>query len=337
MKRIAHSTGLATVLTISAMVIGCGGGGGKGAGADFTGSKGGGKAGGGGGATSPDGPAGPGTDVAGSNGGVTPGVDPAGDPAKPKTPNAIVIDPAAIMADYPQAYCDAVTTLELRADVSAELAYFCRDGKPTADMRDLRKRLLEAPERRTVVQILRDEVDDSTESTDFVVMWGYYIPKRPFDVKALPFYDFIASETSREGIVMASTASRRSDEELDSGLHLWSTDMAYTLAVQATDSITLEYSRETQYNLYQVQSGNEEMGLGVEHLTNPDEENYQKSVMLNLSFNDGEGFNDGKGETLVLNLLHITLNNRGFPKIAGRALNELANFLADSMYDGLNQ
>jgi hypothetical protein len=319
------------------MVIGCSSGGG------FTGSKGGGKSKGGGGgssAASAD-PTGQSSDAAKTNGAAVPGTDPAVDStgagAAPKKPNAIVIDPAAIMADYPKAYCEAVASLELRADVSAELAYFCKDGKPTADMRDLRKRLLAAPERRSVVQILKDEVDGSKDSTDFVVMWGYYIPRRPFDVKALPFYDFIASETDRGDIVMSSTASRRSDEELDSGLHLWSTDMAYTLAVQATDSITLEYSRETQYNLYQVQSGNEEMGLGIEHLTNPDEENYQKSVMLNLSFNDGEGFNDGKGETIVLNLLHITLNNRGFPKIAGRALNELANFLADSMYDGLNQ
>jgi hypothetical protein len=93
--------------------------------------------------------------------------------------------------------------------------------------------------------------------------------------------------------------------------------------------------RQTQYNLYQVESGNEEMGLGVEHLTNPEEQGYRHAVVVNLSFNDGDGFNDGEGGTIILNLMHLTLNNRGFPVSAGKAFDAMADFLADAMFDGL--
>lgn len=247
----------------------------------------------------------------------------------------IAIDPAEIMADYPKAYCESVSTLELSVNIKEELAFYCKDGAPTADLVDMRRRLMESANRRTVMQIIKAEHNEDTDISDFIVAWGYYIQKRPFDVKALPFYENVGRSLTEAEFSMSSTTTRRPDSELTSGLHLWSADVSYLLTVQATTDVSLNYIRNTQYNLYQVQSGNEEMGLGVETLTNPNEQNYLRSTMLNLSFNDGRGFNDGAGETLVFNVMRITLNNRGFPKSAAGAFDRMVNFLADSMYEGL--
>ena len=112
--------------------------------------------------------------------------------------------------------------------------------------------------------------------------------------------------------------------------------MHYDMRIQATNGLVLENKRDAEYNMYQVESGNEEMGFGVESLSaeNPD---YLRAVMINLSFNDGSGYNDGKGGAIVMNLLHITINNRGFPKTAVKTIRAIGDFLAGAMYDGLKQ
>lgn len=247
-----------------------------------------------------------------------------------------VIDPEAIKADYPKFYCENVVKLKLRIDVSEELAFFCPEGKPSADFRDFRQRLLDAEGGRTAIQIVKEVHDPEAETSEYILIWGYHVAIRPFEVKGRPLYEYIAKSYAQDGITMNGSTTRRSDEELDSGLHLWSADMAYDLSVAATSGLNLESARKTQYNLYQVQSGNEEMGFGVDALSEPDNPDYKRSVMLNLGFNDGEGFNDGKGGAIVLNLLHITLVNKGFPQTAATAINTIGQFLADSMFEGLS-
>lgn len=250
-------------------------------------------------------------------------------------PKGQVIDPEYIKQHYPEIYCEHVVQLDLRVDVSEDLSYFCPDGKPSPEMLSMRERLMNSPNGRTVLQIVSSKVEN--ELSQFTLAWGYRVPVRPFEVKANPLYAFIAKDYENDGVVMHGTASRRPDAELDSGLHLWSVDMAYDLIVKATTGIDLSSSRKTQYNLYQVESGSEEMGFGVESLNDPEGTDFVKSTMLNLAFNDGGGFNDGKGTAIVLNLLTISLKNKGFPETAEHAIGKLGQFLADSMYEGLTQ
>ena len=254
--------------------------------------------------------------------------------------NAQVIDTEGIKQRYPELYCKRVVELQvqLRADVTEQLKYFCPDGKPSPAMLTMRQRLLDAANGRTAVEIISEPDSGNPsyrEESEYVIAWGYRVGIRPFEVKARPLYEFIANDLNSDGVVMTGTQSRRPDGEVDSGLHLWSVDMTYDLKVRATNGIDLTNVRKTQYNLYQVESGNEEMGFGVEALTEPAD--FSTSTMLNLSFNDGQGFNDGKGQAIILNILHIKLQNKGFPETAAMAINKIANFLADSMYEGLSK
>jgi hypothetical protein len=160
---------------------------------------------------------------------------------------------------------------------------------------------------------------------------------RPFKVKGLPFFNFIAKNLSEENIDSKATAERLPDDSLDPNMHIWSSQLFYEMKIQASATKSLLARRKTQYNLYQVESGNEEMGLGVEHLVDGFNGEYHKSMLINLSFNDGQGFNDGKGGTIVLNMLHLVMDNKGFPDLTGKALDKLGNFLAKSMYDGFTE
>jgi hypothetical protein len=238
--------------------------------------------------------------------------------------------------DYPALYCKYVGQVKSRADVSQEVSYFCRDGAPTAELLGLRTKL-QAEGGHIRPRVLKEKHDKENETSEFILAWGYYVPIRPFEVKARPLYEYIAKNIQRDDLTLASTTERHPDAGLDHGLHLWSAKMNYDLSVKASSGLTLDSIRNTEYNMYQVQSGNEEMGFGVESMTDTDNPDYSRSVMINLSFNDGTGYNDGKGGALVFNLLHIVINNRGFPVTASETINEIGNFLADSMYDGLKK
>jgi hypothetical protein len=109
------------------------------------------------------------------------------------------------------------------------------------------------------------------------------------------------------------------------------------LNVKALPTLSIVNSRKTQYNLYQVLSGNEEMGLGVEHLIDSPDQTYKVSNLVNFSFNDGGGYNDGKGGTIVVNVLRFDFSNQGFPETSSQTIYAVAQGLAANMYDGLRQ
>ena len=241
-----------------------------------------------------------------------------------------------VVVDYPPRYCDYASKFQpiLRADITENLRYFCDGATPTKDMLDLRSFLIENPGKLEIKKIVNSN-DEANDVSEFKLVWGYYIPKlRPFKVKSLPFYSFIAKELSEGNLNSKTVAQRLSDDTLDPNMHIWSAELGYDLKIQASASRSLSARRKTQYNLYQVESGNEEMGLGVEHLLDGYGGEYKKSILINLSFNDGQGFNDGKGGTVVLNMIHLVMDNKGFPELTGQALDKLGNFLAKSMYDG---
>ncbi|HYX33279.1 MAG TPA: hypothetical protein VE954_09210 [Oligoflexus sp.] len=246
------------------------------------------------------------------------------------------VDTPAVI-DYPKLYCENVEKIKLRSDVTEELRFFCADGKPTKEFLDFRGDALSQTPGGYQLKLLQAQHDPDGDRSEFFIAWSFHVPIRPFEVKARPIYDYVAQNYSSDVIDLKANAARRLEDPLDSGLHLWSADMNYDLVIKGTQGLRLTSQRQTQYNLYQVQSGNEEMGFGVEHLPANDNPNYSRSVMLNVSFNDGSGYNDGKGGTVVITLLHFVLSNQGFPATATKSIQEIAQNAADGMYNGLKE
>lgn len=241
----------------------------------------------------------------------------------------------AFFMDYPARYCEHVWRLKLRADVSEQLKYFCDGSKPTKELLEWREKFIREPGKIEVKRIFY-EGSKENETSEVKMVWGYYLADlRPFRVKEKPLYSFIARSLTDEIVNMKSDAVRQNDDGVDFGMHLWSTKMSYNLQVLAAPGLTLSSLRDTQYNLYQVESGNEEMGFGVETLTDGHGADYTKSVMLNLSFNDGMGFNDDNGGAVIINMLHLKMANKGFVETTEKTLTKIGDFFANSMYEGL--
>jgi hypothetical protein len=65
------------------------------------------------------------------------------------------------------------------------------------------------------------------------------------------------------------------------------------------------------------------MGFALEHLVEVDPESFSKYISLTIAFNDGTGFNDGRGGTVLVGLLHLQVNNQGLPALARDAALEV--------------
>lgn len=239
--------------------------------------------------------------------------------------------------DYPTRFCSLARTLKLKpeAKIEEELGYFCGGETPTKDMLELRASLVEAPD-KLILKKVSGSHSAENETSEFTYVWGYYLPNlRPYKVKEAPLYTYIAKNFKDDVSNATAKTERLPDKSIDYGLHLWSAAMGYDLTINAAEGIVLLSKRKTQYNLYQVESGNEEMGFGVEHMTDGNNGDFFISNMLNLSMNDGKGFNDGVGGTVVLTMLHLKMSNRGFPETTEKVIEKLMYFFAKSMYDGL--
>ena len=238
---------------------------------------------------------------------------------------------------YTQLYCKHVGKLRLRVDVNTQLANWCVDDAPTEKMDAYRVAALGAEAGKIELELIKSEAVEATDESEFIIAWSFHVPIRPFEVKERPIYDYVAQNYDGETVTLASTAARQPDEGVDFGLHLWSTKMNYKVTVKATETTFLNSERNTEYNLYQVQSGNEEMGFGVETMVDAENTDFLQSTMLNLSFNDGSGYNDGNGGTVVITMLHFRINNNGFPETAEKSIMEIAQHTANAMYSGLTK
>jgi hypothetical protein len=260
---------------------------------------------------------------------------------KPKTesvPKAAAQAPiGAAGIDYAALYCANAVKLKLRTDIATEIDLICKDGKPTELMQEYRTRALTQEPGKIAIKFLQQKSTEETDRSEFTVIWAFHVPIRPFVVKARPLYDYIAKGYQSSDVNFAVKANRLMEAPLDSGLHLWTTEMDYALRVNALPSLAIINDRKTQYNLYQVLSGNEEMGMGVEHLIDSPDQTYKVSNLVNFSFNDGDGYNDGKGGTVVINILRFDFNNQGFPETAITTMTSVAQALANNMYEGLKQ
>lgn len=240
-----------------------------------------------------------------------------------------------VILDYPKSYCEHVGAITTRTDISDKIAFICDEKDPSNDFLKLRAQALDQDPGEIKLSFLRDQYDETSDYSEFLIAWSFHVPIRPFEVKDQPIYQYVASGYESEDISLQVETSMHSDVSLDSGLHLWSVDMNYDLSIRGTANRFLISQRQTQYNLYQVLSGNEEMGLGVEHLIDVNNPDFDVSTMVNFSFNDGHGYNDGQGGTVVITLLHFVINNHGFPATARRSIEEIAGYIADVMYQGL--
>lgn len=237
--------------------------------------------------------------------------------------------------DYPAEYCKHLDKLKLRIDLEEEKRVFCVDGLPTKVFLEQREEILNSDYGAFKVrELMPAEFVD--EFSEFRLIWGFRVPIRPFDVKEKPIYEYVSLPIKTDLVNLKPEWTKLPRETLDSsGLHLWSTNIDYTLNVNAAPGVVLYNYRQAQYNMYQLMAASEEMGFGLEHLAKPDPEHYLIYNVLNVVLNDGTGYNDGKGGSVIIGYLHAKVNNQNYPAISIEAIIDIVNRVSTNLATGL--
>jgi hypothetical protein len=238
-----------------------------------------------------------------------------------------------VAVDFPKQYCEQLDKVKLRTDVSLDLAFFCKSGAPTTNFRKYYTSALNGEAGKIDLVPIKVQHDEDTGFSNIQIAWSFHVPILIADFRNKPIYQAIAKTYESPTISQTTSTERLADESLDSGLHIWSINFNYDMTIKGPQGLELKNKRKTQYNLYQVQGGNENLGLGVEHLVDPANPDYQKSTMLNFSLSAGPD----KGGAVVITLLNFSLANRNFPKTAEDSIEEVARNVAEEMYKALKE
>ena len=232
--------------------------------------------------------------------------------------------------NFPELYCSHVGSLELRTDITLELNMLCGNDRPTellSSMMAEAKAMTQTgkPEVRTI----RVEHHEEKELTDMIVAWAFHIPAHPFRIKALPLHSYLHPGYKRSKVEFKAKEREDYPATTDGGLHLWSVSQTYDVNIETPIGERIIQNRNTEYNVYQVLSGNDEMGLAVEHLIDEDNEFYQISNMVTASFNDGDN------QAYVISFVHLLLDNQGFPESTANGLKEITQAMSELVYAGI--
>lgn len=265
--------------------------------------------------------------------GTTP--DQPAQPAQPNQPETkrsgpVIPEFQDVKLDFPAEYCSNVHSLKLRTNIQMQLDMFCGNGKPTELFYKMMNDALDQKDGPVVYDFLVEHHEEK-ELTKMILGWSFHVPVHPFKIKALPLHTFLHPGFKAEGVDFKAEENEGYQSSTDGGLHLWSVSQKYDVDIATPVGSKISQTRNTEYNVYQLLSGNDEMGLAVEHLIDEDNQFYKASDMVSVSFNDGNN------EGFVMTFVYLLLNNQGFPETTANGFREITKGMAQLVYDGIKE
>ena len=230
--------------------------------------------------------------------------------------------------DYLGLYCKNVWDLKLRQNIDTELDLVCLNQQPTDTLKHFDA--IAKQQGISEIEALKLEHNEETELSDIIVAWSFNVKVHPFKVKAKPLHSYLTPGYTSDSIRF-SPEKVSDNSDLDHGLHLKSVDMSYHIEVDTPINQPIIHDRNSQFNTYQVLSGNDEMGLAVEHLLDDNNPAYKQAVMMTVAYNDGSG------GAVVTTFLHFNMINKGFPETSANALLEIGVAMRDLMHQGIKK
>lgn len=241
-------------------------------------------------------------------------------------------DKDASAVSQPAEFCkrNISALLNNRTQIEPELAVFCIDNKATSTFKALYDEALASRE-KTIFKADTPTQDDEGYSSVKLV-WSFYSNKKVADFRNALIAEKLSERYTSTTVDQVTTLDVNS--ELDKGgLHLSSKNLTYDLNLKdpKTPGWSLNNTRKLQFNLYQVEAGNEDLGLSVEHLLEAANNDYTRATMLNtaMSAPNGEG-------TVIVSILNYRIRHYNFHNIAVNTVNEIAKHAGEAMREAMS-
>lgn len=204
-------------------------------------------------------------------------------------------------------FCIHAYKLPLQSDFREELGYFCdENSKPKPLFSELDRYAKLTKDSPTSVEILHKIDGDYSTS---VVAVAYEIPIPPKFVKeaGIPYY--MVSAAKFPYFQQSGKVLKRHDGRLGGDLQFSKFDLYYETINRTSDGKTFKNEKVTEFNGYQVQGGNSDIGLGAEHLVGDNADyKYFKTITITIGTESGG--------SIMINFANVTVKHNGYPKNA---------------------
>ena len=240
----------------------------------------------------------------------------------------------ATPVNRPAEFCREIGKLKsFRTNISEELKVFCTGSTPTNDI---------------FVKLYQDavaldpkkspEISPSSRPPDIVegddgfstirLFFSFVGPAKVDKLQGAPLVESLA--LAYQGQTVIQTAQAFSNSDVD-GLHFRSANITYDLKIISDANSDLTNQRKTQFNVYQLDSGNPHLGIAVEHLLEPNND-YRRATMLNIVLSTPDEQN-----SVIVTMLNYELANRGLHSLAVKSIKEVAINAGSKLYKALSE
>lgn len=251
------------------------------------------------------------------------------------TGSATNTNTSATPVDRPAEFCQNISNLKnLRTNIAEELGVFCTGTTPTEAFKQLyTDAAAQDPLKQPDPALFETEggiVEGDDGYSQIQLFFSFVAPSIVENLRKAPLVDSLAAEYKSETLQQTATSSVNPADSLDaSGLHFLSADITYNMTIFTDTNSNLTNQRKTQFNLYQVKGGNENLGIAVEHLleTNKD---YTRATMINIALSTPDNKN-----AVIVTMLNYSLAHLGLHKTAVASIKEVAKNAGAALYRAL--
>lgn len=230
-----------------------------------------------------------------------------------------------IRPELADAFCIHVYKLPLKVDVNAELGVLCEDKKPSARFVELdRLATLSGETSRPVVL----QLQHNNGITDAVYATAFSVPIPPKWVRTGNIHKHLARPSKFSYATLFGQVTGDLTGELGGDLQFGKYRLYYRTETQTEDGKTFFNERKTQFDAYQVQGGNPDIGYVTEYLT---EANADYTFFNTTHLTIG----NHAGGSVIITVVRLQVKNNGYPDTTAKVINDIMLSQSTNVHDGL--
>ena len=223
-------------------------------------------------------------------------------------------------------FCEHSYKLPLKASFDEEIGYLCTNKQPneTFDKLDSYAQVSKGNPRAFLLNL---QEDGNITTAAFAT--AVQVPITPKFVQQRPIEAYMTLHSHFEYVDLLSKITEDLNHLVGGDLRMSSARLKYRTRIVTHDGTIIDNTRNTEFNNYQVQGGNPDIGFGGEHLideANPDFKEYN-TLTLTIA--------DGAGGSVIISMVALKVDNRGYPEETRLSISDIMAAQSKHIYEGV--
>lgn len=229
----------------------------------------------------------------------------------------LAAQPLLTRADLRTIFCVDGYKLPMFADFNDLLGLLCTDGQPNPRFEKLDQFAGHVGDKPYALEVDLKNSEDGYSAGIYVV--AYRVPVAPKWLRTASIPTYMVSSIEFDDAKSSGQVTADLTKTIGGTLQFgkWTTSSKMDIATPSGESVT--YVRTTELNSYQVQGGNSDLGLALEHRTSGSDANFRQYRVMTVSIANQDG------STTMITFMNMEMANRGFPDFTRQLMNNMAN------------